>query len=141
MTSNRLLRWLPVVGLSVVAVVAAVPAQADSDDDPTQPGSISGAVEEFGQSLCPMLVEPGSSLAAAVSELQGNTGLTPTLTGMVARLVIQTQCPALMTKVANGDLSSLKLPDAAPDAAGELVLPVLPVLPDLLGIAAGQPES
>jgi hypothetical protein len=60
---------------------------------------------------------------------------------MVARLVIQTQCPALMTKVANGDLSSLKLPDAAPDAAGELVLPVLPVLPDLLGIAAGQPES
>ncbi len=135
MTSNRSLRWLSVVGLGVVAVMAAAPAQADSGDEPIQPGSISGAVEDFGQSLCPMLVEPGSSLATAVSEMQGNSGLAPTLTGMIAGLAIQTQCPSFMTRVANGDLSSLKLPDAAPGGAGELILP------GLLGVPAGEPGN
>lgn len=113
-------------------MAAAAPAQADSGSDPKQPGSISGAVEEFGQSLCPMLVKPGSSLATAVSEMQGNTGLTPTLTGMVTGLAIQMECPSIMTQVANGDLSSLKLPGAAADTSGGLKLP------DLLGGATAQ---
>ena len=133
MKSNRSFWWLPAVGF--VAVVAAAPAQADSGSDPKQPGSISGAVEEFGQSLCPMLVKPGSSLATAVSEMQGNTGLTPTLTGMVAGLAIQMECPSIMTQVANGDLSALKLPGAGPDTSGGLKLP------DLLGGTATKSGS
>jgi hypothetical protein len=129
---NRSLWWLSVLG---AAVVTAVPAQADSGSDPKEPGSISGAIEDFGQSLCPALVKPGSSLATTVSEMQGNTGLTPTLTGMVTGLAIQMECPAFMKQVASGDLSALKLPGAAPDTSGPLKLP------GLLGGAAGQSGS
>jgi hypothetical protein len=83
-------------------------------------GPISATVEKFGQSICPSLVKPGSSLATTLSELQGNTGLTPTLTGMVAGFVIQTQCPAVMTQLANGDLSALNLtlPGTEPSGQG-----------------------
>lgn len=92
-------------------MLGSAPAQADSGSDTTatDSGSISAAVEKMGQSLCPSLVKPGSSLATTLSELQGNTGLTPTLTGMVAGWVIQTQCPTVMSKLANGDLSALQL--------------------------------
>lgn len=99
--------------LGAAAVMGAVPAQADSGGTHTTDagtGSISDTIEKFGQSICPSLVKPGSSLASTLSELQGNTGLTPTLTGMVAGFVIQTQCPSVMTKLAHGDLSGLQLP-------------------------------
>jgi hypothetical protein len=101
--------------LGAAAVMGAVPAQADSGGSNTEPhdaggGSISASIEKFGQSICPNLVKPGSSLASTLSELQGNTGLTPTLTGMVAGFVIQTQCPSVMSKLAHGDLSALQLP-------------------------------
>lgn len=105
------------------AVLGAVPAQADSSG-PSKPNgpdgdSISAAVEKFGQSICPSLVKPGSSLATTLSELQGNTGLTPTLTGMVAGFVIQTQCPAVMAQIANGDLSALNLTLPGPEPSGQ----------------------
>ncbi len=118
--------------------MAAAPAQADSGSDPKPPSPISGAIEDFGQQLCPALVKPGSSLATTMSEMQGNTGLAPTLTGMVTGLAIQLECPAIMKQVANGDLSalsSLKLPGAAPDTAGPLKLP------DLIGGKPGQSGS
>ena len=111
---------LLLAALGAVVVMGAVPAQADStqadsDSATTTPfdigsGAISDSLEKFGQSLCPKLVEPGSSLASTLSELQGNTGLTPKLTGMVAGFVIQTQCPSVMSKLAHGDLEALHLP-------------------------------
>jgi hypothetical protein len=115
----------------VVTVLAAAtmfgiaPAQADPNGVDKTPGhatgtatdgSVSAAIEKFGQSICPSLVKPGSSVASTLSELQGNTGLTPTLTGMVAGFVIQTQCPAVMTKLASGDLSALQLLGPQPAA-------------------------
>lgn len=103
---------LAVVTAVAAALMGAVPAQADSGGAGTTPsdsGTISATIEKFGQSICPSLVKPGSSLATTLSELQGNTGLTPTLTGMVAGWVIQTQCPAVMTQLSKGDLSALKM--------------------------------
>jgi hypothetical protein len=101
----------------VAALLGVAPAHADSSGNGTKPNdsgsdSISATIEKFGQSICPSLVKPGSSLATTLSELQGNTGLTPTLTGMVAGLVIQTQCPTVMSQIANGDLSALQLPES-----------------------------
>lgn len=112
---------MAVMGTS--ALLGAAAAQADPGGDSKAPGgsgsgAISSAIEEFGQSLCPSLVKPGSELATAISQMQGNDGLTPALTGMVTGLAIQMQCPALMTQVANGDLSALsalKMPGAEPD--------------------------
>lgn len=113
----RSVRSVPLaVALGAVAIMGVAPAQADSD---TGDGSISATIEKFGQSICPSLVKPGSSLATTLSELQGNTGLTPTLTGMVAGFVIQTQCPSVMTQLAHGDLSALNLKLPGPEASGQ----------------------
>ena len=101
-------------------LLGTAPAQADSDGagktpNDSESGPISAAIEKFGHSICPSLVKPGSSLATTLSELQGNTGLTPTLTGMVAGFVIQTQCPAVMTQISKGDLSALHLTLPGPE--------------------------
>ena len=121
------MRSAPLLAVTALAatLLGAPPAQADSDgageaSNDSGTGPISATVEKFGQSICPSLVKPGSSLATTLSELQGNTGLTPTLTGMVAGFVIQTQCPAVMTQLANGDLSALNLtlPGTEPSGQG-----------------------
>lgn len=113
----------------VACLLGAAPAQADSGGSgatasDSGSGPISAAIEKFGQSICPSLVKPGSSLATTLSELQGNTGLTPTLTGMVAGFVIQTQCPTVMTQLSKGDLTALNLKLPGPETSA-------PNLPDL----------
>jgi hypothetical protein len=116
----------PLLAITALAatLLGAAPAQADSGGAGKAPtdsesGPISATIEKFGQSICPSLVKPGSSLATTLSELQGNTGLTPTLTGMVAGFVIQTQCPAVMTQIAKGDLSALNLKLPGPEPSGQ----------------------
>ena len=81
----------------------AVPGTAAA----TNAGPIKNAVAEFGQSLCPMLVKPGSNLATNASQLQGNPGLTNTIAGAATGMAIQMECPAIMSQLANGNLSSL----------------------------------
>jgi hypothetical protein len=73
----------------------------------TNAGPIKTAVAEFGQSLCPMLVKPGSNLATNASQLQGNSGLTNTIAGAATGMAIQMECPAIMSQLANGNMSSL----------------------------------
>lgn len=112
------------VTISLASLLGAPPAPADSGGTsaaPSDSGSspISATIEKFGQSICPSLVKPGSSLATTLSELQGNTGLTPTLTGMVAGFVIQTQCPAVMTQISKGDLAALNLKLPGPETSGQ----------------------
>ena len=106
-----------------VSLLGAAPAQADSGGAGATPsdsgsGPISATIEKLGQSICPSLVKPGSSLATTLSELQRKTGLTPTLTGMVAGFVIQTQCPAVMTQISKGDLAALNLKLPGPETSG-----------------------
>jgi hypothetical protein len=108
----------------LVSLLGAAPAQADSGGAGGTPsdsgiGPISATIEKLGQSICPSLVKPGSSLATTLSELQGNTGLTPTLTGMVAGFVIQTQCPAVMTQISKGDLAALNLKLPGPETSDQ----------------------
>ncbi len=97
------------VATLLASLLGAAPALADSGEagstlNDSGGSPISATIEKFGQSICPSLVKPGSSLATTLSELQGNTGLTLTLTltGMVAGFVIQTQCPAVMTRISKG---------------------------------------
>jgi hypothetical protein len=99
-------------GLLLAAVVGSGPAGADSAG--------SGSTND------PKLVKPGSDLATAVSEIQGNSGLAPTVTGMITGLAIQLECPAFMTSLANG-----KLPEALQQAGNKPDSP-MPQLPSLL---------
>jgi hypothetical protein len=70
-------------------------------------GALSTAIAEAGRELCPKLVKPGTELARNASKMQGNSGLTPEITGMVTGLAIQLQCPALMASIANGELPKM----------------------------------
>ena len=133
---NQELRIIPTAalfaGLIVAAMVGSAPAGADStsgstngggstnSSDPNNGRPIHDAVEEFGQSLCPKLVKPGSDLATTVSEIQGNSGLAPTVTGMITGLAIQLECPAFMASVADG-----KLPQALQQAGKSPAAPLL----------------
>ena len=72
---------------------------------------------KFGQSICPSLVKLGSSLVTA--GIAGQRRLdTETRQAWSPDSVIQTQCPAVMTQIASGDLSALnlKLPGPEPPA-------------------------
>jgi hypothetical protein len=119
-TIDTAVRVLSPVVVSGGVMFAALmwPAPADADPlfpAPTVPGTVAAtnagpiktAVAEFGQSLCPMLVKPGSNLATNASQLQGNSGLTNTIAGAATGMAIQMECPALMSQLANGNLSSL----------------------------------
>jgi hypothetical protein len=106
-----------VVSGGVMFAALMWPAPADADPlgpTPTLPsptaanaGPIKTAVAEFGQSLCPMLVEPGSNLATNASQMQGNSGLTSTIAGVATGMAIQMECPAIMAQLADGNVSSL----------------------------------
>jgi hypothetical protein len=109
----------PVVATAAVTFAALMwPAPADADPvGPTiyAPGNAAGvnagpiksSIAQFGQSLCPMLVKPGSTLATNASQMQGNNGLTSTIAGVATGMAIQMECPALMTQLADGNMSSL----------------------------------
>ena len=133
------LRSAVVSGGLAVAMVWPATAGADpaggSNASPPNTDSIGSAISEFGQSICPKLVKPGSDLATTLSQMQGNTGLTPTIAGMATGLAIQMECPAFMTSVANGKLplSGPQLPGTSPAAGSPLALPGLtaPKLPAL----------
>ena len=103
-------------GVMFAALMWPTPAHADPLlPMPTVPGTaaattagpIKTAIAQFGQSLCPMLVKPGSNLATNASQLQGNSGLTNTIAGAATGMAIQMECPTLMTQLANGNMSSL----------------------------------
>ena len=66
------MRSAPLLALiGAATLVGVAPAQADSGSTttPNDGGSISATIEKFGQSICPSLVKPGSSLATTLSEL------------------------------------------------------------------------
>jgi len=79
-------------------------------------GPVSGAIAQVGQSICPMLVKPGSGLASGAAQISGNGGLAPPLAGFLVGMAIQSQCPSFMTSVANGNMP-FPIPGGIPGAA------------------------
>lgn len=80
---------------------------APNTDGGVNAGPMNSSIAELGQQLCPMLVKPGSNLATTASQMQGNSPLTSTIAGVATGMAIQMQCPALMSQIANGDMSSV----------------------------------
>jgi hypothetical protein len=103
-------------------------------------GAISSAIAEVGTSICPMLVQPGSSFASSAAQMSGNGGLAAPIAGWVVGAAIQSQCPAFMTKLANGDLSDLSmLTGGGAPAPGPFGLPgANPLVPGPLGGLPGM---
>ena len=113
-TASVLRPFIVTVAVFVAAMASDTPAHADPGIDPA--GSvldnvggdggypISDAIAQMAQSICPMLVQPGSSLASGAAQASGHGGAAPPIAGFLAGMAIRAQCPAFMTSVANGNL-------------------------------------
>lgn len=143
-TSAAVLRPVVVAGAIVAAALMWGPrAQADVVHDALNDvgignnGPVSNAIAEVGTSICPLLVQPGSQMASTATQMSGNGGIAPPLAGFATQVAIQTQCPAFMTALANGNIPALMnggLPVAPPG------LPSVG-LPDLSGATAAVPGT
>jgi hypothetical protein len=103
------------IGVVAAAATLAAPAQADSVDD----GFLSalngagvnygdpGSTVALGQSICPMLAQPGGTFASAASSIAGNNGMSPAMADMFTSIAISMYCPSMMASIANGNVPNL----------------------------------
>ncbi|HKP40090.1 DUF732 domain-containing protein [Mycobacterium sp.] len=92
------------------AVAVAAPASADPTTDNSFLNTLTNAgigyndpasTEQLGQSICPMLVEPGKSLASVYSTVSNN-GINPDMAAFFTGIAISMYCPSMMTSLGNG---------------------------------------
>lgn len=109
-TSSMPARMLPVaVGLMTAAATFAAPVRADTINDSFL-GALNNAGVAYndpartvalGQSVCPMLVEPGKSFASVASRV-GNNGISPDMAAFFTGIAISMYCPSMMSSVGSG---------------------------------------
>jgi hypothetical protein len=99
---------------TLVGVATAVTLAAPASADPTTDNSFLSALgnagigyndpastEQLGQSICPMLVEPGKSLASVYSTVSNN-GINPDMAAFFTGIAISMYCPSAMSSIGNG---------------------------------------
>jgi hypothetical protein len=97
------------VAVVTAAITTAVPAHADPINDSflsalTNAGvgyNDPAATVSLGQSVCPMLVEPGKSFASVASTV-GNNGISPDMAAFFTGIAISMYCPSMMSSLGNG---------------------------------------
>jgi hypothetical protein len=118
---NKAKRNLTVTLVGVAtAVTVAAPAHADPTTDTSFLDALTNAgigfndpasAEQLGQSICPMLVEPGKNLASVYSTVS-HSGVNPDMAAFFTGIAIQMYCPSMMSSIGNGtflkQLSGLK---------------------------------
>jgi hypothetical protein len=99
--------------VTLVGVATAVTVAAPAHADPTNDSFLSAlsnagigvndpnATTALGQSVCPMLVEPGKSFASVASSV-GNQGISPDMAAFFTGIAISMYCPSMMTSLGNG---------------------------------------
>jgi hypothetical protein len=99
------------VGVTAAAQLAMAPAHADTTNDAflsalsnagigyNDPGS----AVSLGQSICPMLAQPGGSFAGVASSMSGNNSISPGMAALFTSIAISMYCPSMMASFANGD--------------------------------------
>ena len=95
---------------AATAIALAGPANADPTADNNFLGALTNAgigysdpasTEQLGQSICPMLVEPGKNMASIYSTVSNN-GINPAMAAFFTGIAIQMYCPAAMSSIGNG---------------------------------------
>ncbi|MFG1933905.1 DUF732 domain-containing protein [Mycobacterium sp. NPDC048908] len=107
---------------AATAITLAAPASADPVTDNSFLNALTNAgigfndpsgTEQLGQSICPMLVEPGKNLASVYSTVSHN-GINPDMAAFFTGIAISMYCPSMMTSIGNGtflnQLSGLNIP-------------------------------
>lgn len=96
-------------GLAAAATTFATPAHADTTDDAFL-AALRGAgmtvdnpvnMVAVGESVCPMLVEPGKNLAKVYTQVSDN-GIPPDIAAFFTGIAISMYCPQMMASVGNG---------------------------------------
>jgi Protein of unknown function (DUF732) len=108
--------------VTLVGVAAAVTLAAPASADPATDNSFLSALtnagigysdplstQALGQSICPMLVEPGKSLASVYSTVTNN-GINPDLAAFFTGIAISMYCPQMMQSLGNGTLLNFLRP-------------------------------
>jgi len=97
------------VGVATAVIVAA-PVHADPTNDNSFLSALTNAgigyndpasTETLGQSICPMLVEPGKSMASIYSTVTNN-GINPDMAAFFTGIAISMYCPSMMQSLGNG---------------------------------------
>ncbi len=97
--------------LLTAAAAFAAPADADPAADDNFIDALNHAGVEFGepgnamavgQSICPMLAQPGGSFAAAAAGVS-HRGMSPQMARLFTTIAIQTYCPEEMANIAGGN--------------------------------------
>jgi hypothetical protein len=114
-------------------ITFAAPAPADTTNDAFL-NALNGAgigyndpnaTAALGERVCPMLVEPGKSLASIYSTVADN-GISPGMASFFTGIAISMYCPQMMGSIGNGTfLNSLQ---------GLQGIPGIPAVPGVQGI-------
>jgi hypothetical protein len=99
------------VGLATAAATLAAPARADTVGDSFLAALTNAGVGfddpagtvELGQSVCPMLAEPGGSFASVASRMAGNQGIAADMAGLFTSIAISMYCPSMLSSFADGN--------------------------------------
>jgi hypothetical protein len=133
--SIRLIRYQPLTirllaaaaGLLTAAAAFAAPAEADPVDDSFIDALNSAGIDfgepgnamSVGQSICPMLAQPGGNFASAAASVT-QMGMSSQMAQMFTTIAIQTYCPEAISSIASGNV-----PGGLPQ------IPGLPAIPGL----------
>ena len=97
-------------GAICAALVAAAPASADTTTDFIDSlgtagiGTVDPAqAADLGQSVCPMLSQPGQDMADTAAQVADAGGMSLGPATMFTGLAISAFCPGAMASLANGD--------------------------------------
>jgi hypothetical protein len=101
--------------LITVATAFSAPGEADPNDDNFIDALSHAGIEygepgnamAVGQSICPMVAQPGGSFAAAASGVS-RRGMSPRLAKMFTTIAIQTYCPEEMANLMGGNAPGLQ---------------------------------
>jgi hypothetical protein len=112
------------VGLAAAATFS-VPAHADTVSDAFLNALNNAGVSyndpattvALGQSICPMLVQPGGNFATVASSMAGNNGISASMAGLFTSIAIGMYCPAMMSSFANGNMP-MPIPFQIPGLGG-----------------------
>lgn len=124
-------------GVLTAAAAFAAPAEASPVDEAFLMALSNAGVnygdplnaESLGQSVCPMLAQPGGNFAAAATRVRGSSGMmSPEMASMFTTIAIQMYCPSVMADVASG-----KMPGALQQIPGMAGIPGLAGIPGMPG--------
>jgi hypothetical protein len=107
--------------LIAAAAMFSAPVEADPHDDDFIDALSHAGIEygepgnamAVGQSICPMLAQPGGSFAAAASGVS-HRGMSPQMAQMFTTIAIQTYCPEEVANILGGNVSGLQQFPAMP---------------------------